>query len=144
MINDIVAAISNAIYAEYGQNKRIYTESIEQGFKEPCFFIAVLEAEQSRYIGNRYKLTVPVDVHYFPGTKAKRREMQDVAQVLHFSLQRITLADGDMLNGYALHWEVVEEVLHFFVTYKPIVRYASEPETAMGDLAVYSTVKGGD
>lgn len=144
MINDIVNGISNAIYEQYGQNKKIYTENIEQGFTEPCFFIAVLETTQARYIGNRYKLTVPVNVHYFPSTKAKKREMQDVAQTLHYALQRITLADGDMLNGFKLHWEIVENVLHFFVTYMPIVKYDCEPETVMEDLTINSTVKAGD
>lgn len=142
MINDIVNGISNAIYEQYGQDKKIYTESIEQGFSEPCFFIAVLEAEQASYIGNRYKLTVPVNVHYFPATKAKKREMQDVAQTLYYALQRITLADGDMLNGFKLHWEIVEDVLHFFVTYMPIVQYDCKTETAMGDLAI--NTKAGD
>lgn len=144
MINNIVNGISDSIYKQYGQDKKIYTENVEQGFNEPCFFIAVLEAKQARYIGNRYKLTVPVNVHYFPSTKAKKREMQDVAQVLHFALQRITLANGDMLNGFSLHWEVVEDVLHFFVTYMPIVKYEIAPETVMEDLTINSTVKGGE
>lgn len=144
MINDIVNGISNALYEQYGQDKKIYTENIEQGFSEPCFFIAVLETKQTRYIGNRYKLTIPINVHYFPATKAKKREMQDVAQVLHFALQRITLANGDMLNGFSLHWEIVEDVLHFFVTYMPIVSYQMAAETVMEDLTINSTVKGGE
>lgn len=142
MINDIVNGISNAIYEQYGQDKKIYTESIEQGFTEPCFFIAVLETTQARYIGNRYKLTVPVNVHYFPATNAKKREMQDVAQTLYYALQRITLVNGDMLNGFKLHWEIVEDVLHFFVNYMPIVSYQMAAETFMEDLTV--NTKAGD
>lgn len=142
MINDIVSGISNAIYEQYGQDKKIYTESIEQGFTEPCFFIAVLETTQARYIGNRYKLTVPVNVHYFPATNAKKREMQDVAQTLYYALQRITLVNGDMLNGFKLHWEIVEDVLHFFVNYMPIVSYQMAAETVMEDLTV--NTKAGD
>lgn len=142
MINDIVNGISNAIYEQYGQDKKIYTESIEQGFTEPCFFIAVLETTQARYIGNRYKLTVPVNVHYFPATNAKKREMQDVAQTLYYALQRITLVNGDMLNGFKLHWEIVEDVLHFFVNYMPIVSYQMAAETVMEDLTV--NTKAGD
>lgn len=142
MINDIVNGISNAIYEQYGQDKKIYTESIEQGFTEPCFFIAVLETTQARYIGNRYKLTVPVNVHYFPATNAKKREMQDVAQTLYYALQRITLVNGDMLNGFKLHWEIVEDVLHFFVNYMPIVSYQMAAKTVMEDLTV--NTKAGD
>ena len=74
MENDIVDGITKAIYDEYGEECKIYTESIEQGFKEPCFFIAVLDSDQARIIGNRYQKTIAVNVHYFPATKAKNKE----------------------------------------------------------------------
>lgn len=142
MINDIVNGISNAIYEKYGQQCRIYTENVEQGLKEPCFFIAVLKANQARIIGNRYKLTVSLDVHYFPATKAKNKEINEVAQALYAALMQIKLINGDMLNGLDLHWEAVEDVLHFFVTYKPVVTDKAAAETTMEALTV--DVKGGE
>lgn len=141
MVNDIVNGISKAIYDEYGQGYKIYTESIEQGFKEPCFFIAVLEDEQARIIGNRYQKSIPIDVHYFPGTKAKQKEMQEVKEVLYGILERITLLDGDMLNGFQMHGETVEGVLHFFVTYKPIVKYQQDAEESMAAARVDMKVR---
>lgn len=36
MIDKIIDAISTTIYAEFGDDYEIYTESIEQGLKEPC------------------------------------------------------------------------------------------------------------
>lgn len=123
MVNDIVNGITKAIYAEYGQRCKIYTESIEQGLEEPCFFVAVLDGEQARIVGNRYQRNISVDVHYFPGTKAKNKEMQEVAQVLYSILERITLLDGTLINGFQMHDQTAADVLHFFVTYKPIVTY---------------------
>ena len=141
MVNDIVNGISKAIYDEYGKKCKIYTESIEQGFKEPCFFIAVLDSDQARIIGNRYQKTIAVDVHYFPGTKAKNKEMRSVAEALYSILERITLLNGDMLNGFQLHYETVEEVLHFFVTYKPIVKYQQATEENMAAIEVGAKVR---
>lgn len=129
MVTDIVNGITKAIYDQYGEKYKIYTESIEQGFKEPCFFVAVLDNEQARIIGNRYQKSVPINVHYFPATKAKNKEMREVAEVLYSILERITLLDGTMLNGFQLHSETVEDVLHFFVTYKPIIKYQLEADT---------------
>lgn len=144
MINDIISGITNGIYQEFGSGYKIYTENIEQGLTEPCFFIAVLEAQQTRIIGNRYMLTAVLDVHYFPATKAKNKEMQEAAQRLHSILQRITLLDGDMLNGFDLNWETVEDVLHFFVSYKPTVKYQQAAEEAMAEVTVAATTKGGE
>lgn len=37
MINKIIDGISISLNAEFGDDYKIYTESIEQGLKEPCF-----------------------------------------------------------------------------------------------------------
>lgn len=144
MINDIINGITTAIYQEFGSGYKIYTENIEQGLKEPCFFIALLEAGQSRIVGNRYMLTANLDVHFFPGSKAKNREMQDAAQRLHSALQRITLLDGDMLNGFELRWESVDDVLHFFVSYKLTVKYPAAVDEDMETMTVTTTTEGGE
>ena len=144
MINEIISGLTNGIYEEFGSGYKIYTEDVEQGLSEPCFFIAVLDARQVRIIGNRYMLTAVLDVHYFPSTKAKNKEMQDVASRLYKVLERITFLDGDMLNGFELKWEAVDEVLHFFVTYKPTMNYLAAPEEDMGEVTVVAKTKGGE
>ena len=144
MINDILSGLTNGIYQEFGSGYKIYTEDVEQGLSEPCFFIAVLEAQQVRIIGNRYMLTAVLDVHYFPSEKAKNKEMQDVASRLYKVLERITFLDGDMLNGFELKWEVVDDVLHFFVTYKPTVKYFEAAEEQMAEVTVVAKTKGGE
>lgn len=121
MVNDIVNGISTALYSEFGSGYPIYTECVEQGLREPCFFVAVLDSERSRIVGNRYQQSVLVDVHYFPATRAKNREMRSVAESLYSVLERITLLDGSMLNGFRMRDEVEAGVLHFWVTYLPIV-----------------------
>ena len=144
MINDIVSGITNGIYEEFGRGYKIYTEDVEQGLSEPCFFIAVVDSKQVRIVGNRYMLTAAIDVHYFPDTKTKNKEMQEVAQRLYPVLQRITLIDGDMLNGFDLSWDIVDEVLHFFVSYKPTLKYQEAIEEDMAELTIAAKTKGGE
>lgn len=40
MVNGIIGGIAAAISNEFGDDYTIYTEEIEQGFNEPCFFIS--------------------------------------------------------------------------------------------------------
>ena len=42
MINSIIDSIGISLNAEFGDKYTIYSESIEQGLKEPCFFISCL------------------------------------------------------------------------------------------------------
>lgn len=136
MVTDITKGIAVALHKAFGDNYTIYTEEIEQGLKEPCFFIAVLNTEQRQFIGNRYQQNIPFDVHYFPVSKAKNAEMQEVATTLYAVLRQIKLLNGDLLNGVRLHHETVDDVLHFFVQYKPIVKYPVDPVEEMGGIKI--------
>ena len=39
MINSIIESISISLNAEFGDEYTTYTESVEQGLNEPCFFV---------------------------------------------------------------------------------------------------------
>lgn len=43
MINSIIEGISISLNAEFGDNYTTYTESVEQGLKEPCFFCVLYQ-----------------------------------------------------------------------------------------------------
>lgn len=125
MVNDIINGISNALYKNF-EGVEIYSDRLEQGFKEPCFFILSLISSEDRLLGDRAKRTLQFDIHYFP----KGDEIHEMEQNLYGVLRCIKLLNGDMLNGLKLHSEVVDRVLHFFVQYVPIIRYVGdEPET---------------
>lgn len=134
MVSDIVDGISNAIYANF-QGVTVYSEKIEQGLVEPCFFIMPLNPSETPLIGDRAYRTVPIDVHYFPISKSEpNKEMEQTASKLYGVLRRLQLLDGNSLNGMNLHHEIEGGVLHFFVEYKPIIIYVSEPDAMQENL----------
>lgn len=134
MVNDIIDGISNALYANF-EGVAIYSESIEQGFDEPCFFVMPLNPSETPLIGVRAYRSVPLDIHYFPKSKtAPNAEMEGVASKLYGILRRIALLDGNSLNGMKLHHEIQDNVLHFFVEYKPIIKYMRDPDEMQEDL----------
>lgn len=144
MVNDIVNGISTALYSEFGAGYPIYTEEVKQGLKEPCFFIDVPETEQERLVGNRYLMTVSVNVMYFPASNAKAREMREVKEKLYAILERITLLDGSGLNGIQLHGKEVDNVLHFFVTYRPFGHYPEATADSMAGIVLATGIKEGE
>lgn len=128
MVKDIIDGISNALYENF-KGVTIYSESIEQGFEEPCFFVMPLNSSEIPLIGVRAFRSVPLDVHYFPKSeKEAYAEMENVASKLYGILRRITLLDGSMLNGFNLNHKAQDGVLHFFVEFKPPIRYVTEPD----------------
>lgn len=140
MITKIVNGISSTIYAKFGPGYKIYTERVEQGLAEPCFFIKVLGVGLRRIHLERYQLDASLDVHYFPA-ESKFQDMNDVALALHSILKRVLLLDGEMLNGWDIRWEFQSGVLHFFVSYRPIVYYPEVPDELMASLRLNERVE---
>ena len=60
MITKVINGIIAAIRSEYDSKAyRIYTESVEQGLKEPCFSIMCLKPEAQRK-GNKFTKKIPL------------------------------------------------------------------------------------
>lgn len=142
MLVDVIKGISIKLNSVFGAGYTIYTESVAQGLKEPCFFIALLDKSQQQVVGIRYLNTQPFDIHYFPSTLNKNTESYDVAEKLESALEYITLPNGDILRGTKIHSEMVDGVLHFFVNYDFHIYKIPDPSELMGTLTVESGTKG--
>lgn len=130
MVNEIVAGVSAKLYETFGDGYRIYQNDISQGLSEPCFFLAVLSPSHTPYLGRRRKITVPLDVHFFPEDGGDNQEMARVGDLLFSALEFITTTDGaDSFRGREMSYEIQEGVLHFFVTYAVILNEIREEET---------------
>lgn len=115
MVNEIIKGIAVAINSIFGDEIEIYKDNVTQGLKEPCFFIAILKPEVTPLIGTRSIRNNSFDIQYFP--KESNTEMLDVAEKLINSLEFITLLNGDILHGTGVSYEIIDNVLHFFISY---------------------------
>lgn len=139
MLNKIIDAISIKLNQVFGDTVEIYTDQVKQGFEEPCFFIALLNSSQEQIIGARYHRESLFDIHYFPA--GDNREINDVADMLLEEMEYLDVA-GDLVRGTGMHHEVVDGVLHFFVSYNLIVRKdAAAVFEPMESVAIDTTVK---
>jgi len=137
-INDARRAVNAALDAAF-PDIPISGEPIPQNLAPPYFFVKLLEPTHTRELGRRHLRVHPFDVHYFaPGREIA--DMYDMADQLTTALQQITVA-GRPVHGTEMRFQVVDDVLHFFVTYS-FHAWAPRPDApAMQTLNVREGVK---
>lgn len=115
-VKDIVDAVILKLSQTF-PSATIYEEEIKQGLAEPCFFVKLFPVAQDKEFGRRYKRYHTFDVHYFPLSKDDANvEMHDVAERLYDVLEWISMGSG-LHHGSKMNHEIVDGVLHFFVSY---------------------------
>lgn len=133
MTNSVVKGIAQALDAEFGENYTIYTESIKQGFNEPCFFISLVSSGNKMVLGNRRFSENLLCVQYFPKDEQRsNEECFGVIDRLVKCLKYIT-ASGDSVMGRKMSGELTDGFLSFFVSYD-YYTYLPEELTEMGEL----------
>lgn len=140
MINKIIDGISISLNAEFGDDYKIYTESIEQGLKEPCFSIVCVNPTNELFRGKKYFRKNLFCIQYFPKGEDKRSECMDVLERMFDCLEVIKVSE-DLQRGTSMHGEVVDHVLNFFVNYDMFV-YKVESTDAMETMDLTSNVEG--
>ena len=74
MINSIIESISISLNAEFGDEYTTYTESVEQGLNEPCFFVFCINPTDRLFLGKRYFRENQFCLQYFPADKDRAKE----------------------------------------------------------------------
>lgn len=141
MLNKLIESIAIKLNQEFGDGFAIYSENVEQGLKEPCFFILLLTSNQRQIVRKRYFREHPFDIHYYPSTNDKNQEFLDVVDKLNDALEYITM-DNNLIRGTKMNHEIVDDVLHFFVNYDLFIYKEPEASDPMEILTVESGLKG--
>lgn len=141
MVNKIIDGISIKIDELFGETYCIYSEDIEQGFNEPCFFISLLQPRSTQKLGNRSYREYNFDIHYFPSlSNEKNKEMNNVSEILMTGLEYITVNES-LIRGNKIRSEVVNNVLHFYIKYSAFVIKNEAVEESMDTLIVQQKSK---
>lgn len=142
MINSIIEGISIALNTEFGERYTIYTESVEQGLKEPCFFISCLNPTSKVFLGERYFRTNQMCIQYIPTNKSvEKEECNAVTERLFNCLEYITVGE-DLIRGSKMSSEIVDGVLNFFVNYDLFTLRLKNKDDAMNEVLRNVAVKG--
>lgn len=117
MMQKIIDGIVAAIRTEYDKFFRIYTESVTQGLKEPCFSILWLNGSSEKGACTRHNRTHSFIIRYFPLSEDEpARECSEVMENLYSILSIIDTGDGKV-RGTDMSGKVVDGVLQFQITY---------------------------
>lgn len=123
MLNDVYAAIASRIEDLFDTRPTIYFDSLPQNFKAPCFFVNLLQGSVKPHLYNHYEIQFDFDILYYPESEKEDNvtELNDFAYLLIFELEYIRLADG-LLRGSDISHRVIDDVLHFQISYRILVR----------------------
>lgn len=134
MVNEMLKGISNQLYDVFGSDYKYYVENVEQKLTKPCFTIdsiIPLQRSRSRVL---YDRTIPVVVHYFTGEKEiTKKDCYEKAELIVEALEYVPF-HGYLLRGENISYQIVDDVLQVFVTYKFITKKLTSNEDNMGTL----------
>lgn len=134
MVNEMLKSISTQLHSEFGDDYTYYLENVEQGLTKPCFtmdaLIPILRS-RSRYL---YDRTIPIVVHYFSGDKSDTKEdcYKKGEQILE-ALEYVPFLGG-LVRGEDMSYQITDDVLQVFVTYRFITRKVTSNEDNMEEL----------
>lgn len=139
MYNEIMDAVTKQLSAlfppEVGYT--IYTDAVEQGLSEPCFFVQFLEPSEKPMIGTRYYRKNAMCIQFLPGDIAKpSRELNRVLDILMEQMRMIELKSGRKINGTDRSGRIDDDVLTFFVQYNGFDIRENVQEDAMSEIRV--------
>ena len=119
MVQLITESISIMLNVAFGDDYTYYSEGVEQGLSEPCFFIQNIKAEKNLYFDRRYYCENKFCIQYFPASENEpKAECEDIAHRLYDVLEWLTFHDdGATVKGTELHHEISDGVLSFYVDY---------------------------
>lgn len=140
MINEVIEAVSSAIFDEFGEKITIYHEAVSQDMKNPCFFISCINPKAERGLFDKYHFTLPIIIQYFPrDSRNFKAECENASERLFITLDPLPINDG-FVNGHDMSAEIVDGVLAFFVTYR-VTGEKERNQSKMESIEIYDNVK---
>lgn len=137
MIKYIIEGVAAKLAQEFG-DITIYSEEVEQGFKEPCFSIGCESINNQLFRGKRYRSENVIDIHYYSGAEDKREDYNDVMTRLFRCLEYIDIPHS-VLRGENMKMEIQEDYCSFKVSYCCFYfNFTQEDNELMGEMELKS------
>ena len=137
MENKIITGISQKLFVTFGLDYKIYTENVEQFLNPPCFYVELLQSSMQQIVSRRYRLENLFDIHFFTNENEPKNDFRRVADILYDALEYISV-DNDLVRGLNMHYEIVDDVLHFLLNYNMNVQKEITPTDKMETLQTRS------
>lgn len=135
MVNSVVNAVTKQLGTTFGTTYRYYVEDIEQGVTKPCFHVSPRITLQRSKSPVLYDRTVPIVVHYFSGSSNNlRNDCYSMGEQIVECLEYLPFKDT-ILRGEDISWQIVDDVLQVFMTYRFTTKRVTDTENTMDGFA---------
>lgn len=132
--NDIRDAITLEINTKF-PNIEIYEEELQQGFKEPAFFVQLIPVNNIRKSKNIRNILLLVDIQYFPEGSSREDAFNMAYKLNQVFIDYIQVKDRALkLDNidYGVKYDGIGVTLHFQITinyFESIPRKQESSET---------------
>ena len=118
MVNSILDALSVQLGKTFGTTQHYYVENVEQNLTKPCFTIDMLIPLQRSKSPRLYDRTMPIVIHWFSENKSTlKKDCYEMAERVTECVEYLPYGNT-VLRGDDISWQIVDDVLQIFVTYK--------------------------
>lgn len=132
MVNKVLNSVTVQLHSTFGDSYKYYVENVEQNLTKPCFTIDTIIPLQRSKSPVLYDRTMPMVIHYFTEDKkdtktdcyAKAEQIVECLEYLPFQ--------NTILRGENISWQIVDEVLQVFVTY----RFTTRKVTSISNMEI--------
>lgn len=138
MTDKIIDSIAE-ILSDHFPDAEIYTENVEQGLHEPCFFVYPVNSSLLRHVGRRWMEEYFMCIQYLPSVGDEKALCAKTEETLYRILEYITV-DGAKIAAVSPHSETNDEVLSFFVSYRVLTLEVPEEMPEAMDSYTQNTV----
>lgn len=141
MFNDLIDAISKRLLEYFPESvPNIYSENIDQGFSEPCFYISLINSTNKNKLGPGRSKRYKFDIMYF-NNNLGNDDLNTMGDKLSTVLEDIQIGDA-LIHGFDIEYEVKDNKLHFFVEYPVLASYEVEKVSKMASLKERIDING--
>lgn len=110
---DMCQQVINKLVSLY-PNIQVLRDGEERGANVPCFLVKQINAIQHKELNNRYKRLYSFDILYYSVNKDINvdclRTADELAEGMEYLLDY-------MARGTNIHYQIIDDVLHFYVDY---------------------------
>lgn len=133
MVNALLNAVTQQLGTHFGNKYRYYVEDVEQNLTKPCFTTDVLIPLQRSKSPILYDRTMPIVVHYFSDSKTNlKQDCYSIGEQLVELLEYLPFKNT-ILRGQDISYQLVDDVLQVFITYKFTTRLVTEEVDPMDE-----------
>jgi hypothetical protein len=134
MVNAILDAVTTQLGVTFGSTYHYYVEDVEQKLKTPCFTTNVLLPLQRSKSPVLYDRTMPVVIHYFGSTtKDIKKDCYEIGEQIVECLEYLPFMGG-LIRGEDISWQIVDDVLQVFITYRFTTKKVTPEQDAMDSI----------